>query len=424
MKTVFFIQNCDNMKMINSIIIMFVVGLLACDKPAPIRPLPPPPPPPIVEKDSTFEIIWATRLDNTKEIVGTDNNQLYKDWLLTGGDIGDPPTIMAFNTGTGDKDWEYVHSGVVQGEIDVAKVIGNIYIGICSQGIVAIDLDTRQPLWEIDFVALNMGRGQKIIVRNDKFYNEIFVKNGSSYVHHIMEIDPKTGAYNSVYSSALEDTSPPVFWDSPEDGQTLMVFNSYPNNYDPPEQTTQNMLAVDMDTKEVVWKVTGFTENFASNVLHPPILYNDIVITGGDWSIYAFDVRTGEQLWRYAFDYPWAIWSKTNHLIHDGRLYVNNGQFDVTCLNPETGALIWNNPEGGPNCTDNMIYYEKEDLLVFTSWGYGSVMVLDALTGETVHREGPYADSQFNNDVVYDPEMDMFFTSTYKHAIGFKVHKP
>ncbi len=71
-----------------------------------------------------------------------------------------------------------------------------------------------------------------------------------------------------------------------------------------------------------------------------------------------------------------------------------------------------------------MVYYEKEDLLVFTSWGYGSVMVLDALTGETVHRERPYDNSTYTTDVVYDKERDMFFTSTYKHAIGFKIHKP
>jgi outer membrane protein assembly factor BamB len=105
-------------------------------------------------------------------------------------------------------------------------------------------------------------------------------------------------------------------------------------------------------------------------------------------------------------------------------LYVNNGQEDVTCLDPETGELIWNNPKGGPNCTDNMVYYEKEDLLVFTSWGYGSVMILDALTGETLHREHRFDNSSYNNDVVYDEERDMFFTSTYKHAIGFRVRRP
>jgi hypothetical protein len=51
-------------------------------------------------------------------------------------------------------------------------------------------------------------------------------------------------------------------------------------------------------------------------------------------------------------------------------------------------------------------------------------MVLDALTGETLHREHRYDNSQFNNDVVYDVDRDMFFTSTYKHALGFKVKRP
>ena len=111
-------------------------------------------------------------------------------------------------------------------------------------------------------------------------------------------------------------------------------------------------------------------------------------------------------------------------MINNDRLYVNENGENVTCLNPATGELIWNNPKGGPNCTDNMVYYEKEDLLVFTSWGYGSVMVLDALTGETIHRENSYDNSPYNNDVVYDPETDMFFTSTYKHAVGFKVNRP
>lgn len=407
------------MKNMNIMTLMFLTSLLACEKP---NILPPEPP---MEENEVFELAWATRMDFEKEIVNLNNGDIYKDWYLYTGDLGYPPTIMAFNKVTGNKDWEYIHSGVVQDEIDIGKIVGNIYIGISSKGIVAIDLETRQSVWEIDLAGMNMRRGQKIIVREGKFYNEIsWACNTPSCTHHIMEIDILSGKYNPVYSTKEADTSPPVFWENSVTGKTLMVFNSYPNNFDPPEQTTQDIMAVDLETRDTIWKVRNFTENFSSNILHPPIIHNNTVITGGDWSIYAFDVRTGEQLWRYEFDYPWAIWTKTNHLLHDGRLYVNNSQEDVTCLNPETGELIWNNPKGGPNCTDNMVYYEKEDLLVFTSWGYGSVMVLDALTGETLHREHRYDDSSYNNDVVYDPVTNLFFTSTYKHAVGFKVQRP
>jgi outer membrane protein assembly factor BamB len=105
------------------------------------------------------------------------------------------------------------------------------------------------------------------------------------------------------------------------------------------------------------------------------------------------------------------------------RLYVNEAGFFVTCLDPVTGRIIWNNTTAGPNSTNNMLYYEKEDLLVFTSWGYGSVMVLDALTGQTLHKEEGYNNDTYNNDVVFDQERDVFCTSTFNHAVGFKVKR-
>lgn len=49
-------------------------------------------------------------------------------------------------------------------------------------------------------------------------------------------------------------------------------------------------------------------------------------------------------------------------------------------------------------------------------------MVIDAFTGETIHREYKYGNSAYNNDIVYDEARDMFFTSAFKHAVGFKVN--
>ena len=236
-------------------------------------------------------------------------------------------------------------------------------------------------------------------------------------------MNPYTGQLNSIYETSVGLLSPPSFQTNNQ-GKVQIIMNEYPWS-ELPEESIQNIFCLDYLSGKENWRNDSISENFRSNIGLNPIIYdNRIVITGGDWSIYAFDVETGEQLWRYEFEYPWSIWVHTNHLINEDRLYVNNAMEDVTCLNPETGDLIWNNPEGGPNCTDNMVYYEKEDYLVFTSWGYGSVMILDALTGETIHRERKYDNSQYNNDVVYDPDLDMFFTSSYKHAIGFKIHNP
>lgn len=69
------------MKKMNFILTLFLASLFwACEKPNPL-----PPDPPKVDQDTIFELIWATRLDYEKEIVGTDLTQQYGDWLLVGG---------------------------------------------------------------------------------------------------------------------------------------------------------------------------------------------------------------------------------------------------------------------------------------------------------------------------------------------------
>jgi outer membrane protein assembly factor BamB len=370
-------------------------------------------------------MVWATRMDYEKEIVSTDLTQHYKDWLLVGGDLGFPPTIMAFNKDTGAKDWEYIHEGAVHTDINVSYVFDHIYVGMSSDGIVGIDLDTQTALWEIDIHAMNMTAGYQF----DEFENHLYFQavwdlRGPNRTNKFIKLEPHTGNYETVYQTQNGVLNPPAFHVSEEFGVRI-IFNEYPfSNGAPPPENVQNIICIDYETGEEIWRNDSITEFYRSNMLYNAVIYdNRIVITGGDWSIYAFDVLTGEQLWRYEFDYPWAVWTKTNHIIHKDRLYVNNSQFDLTCLNPETGELIWNNTDS-PNCTRNMVYYEKEDFLVFTSWGYGSVLIVDALTGKTIHRERKYENSQYNNDVVYDAERDMFFTSSYKHAFGFRVHAP
>jgi len=417
----------DNMKILNLILALFLTGLWACGKPDPLPPAPP------TEEEEVFELTWATRMDFEKEIVNLNNGVIYKDWYIYSGDLGFPPTLMAFNLATGDKGWEYVHDGILDSEIDYSYLVDNIYIGITGKGVIAIDVEQRHLLWEIDLHSKGFQIDRGSYGGNMKYFLTVDFGFGTPLqVQHLLEIDILTGEYSMALSLPPDSTgvkgiSPPAFWNDPDSNRTLMVLNEYPNVQLPPEKDEQNIMAIDLETKEVVWKTENFTENFYSNSLHPPIIYKNTVITGGDWSIYAFDVRTGEQLWRMelpGYDYGGQFWTTTNHLLVGDKLFINPLSEEVLCLDPMTGNILWNNPKGGANCTDNMVYYAKEDLLVFTSWGYGSVMVLDALTGETLHEEHRYDDSSYNNDVVYDPVTDMFFTSTYKHAVGFRVHRP
>ena len=411
------------MKM-NIIYIAFILmSLAACEDNMP--PIEPPPP---IEKE-LFDLQWATRMNPDKEIVNLNDGQEYKDWFIYSGDIDDPPTLLAFNKVSGNLDWEYTHEGNVNLKINNSIVVNNIYFGCTGDGIIAFDLDLQMIKWELDYRNFDIYSNWTPVYFNESIYLTI-EKGGvglNSKSAAFVKIDNQTGEFEEVYESVndeegLKSLSPIAT--SHLGDNTIIYFNERPNAGITPPDVRQELVAYDITNQVEIWRV-NVTDGFASNGLHPPIIYEDLVITGGDWSMYAFDIHTGEQKWKTEIspESPVGNWTKTNHLIYDDRLYVNQTEFHITCLNPLTGDIIWDSLEA-PNCTDNMLYYEKEDYLVFTSWGYGSVMVLDALTGETVHREHRYDESQYNNDVVYDEELDMFFTSTYKHAVGFKINAP
>ncbi len=411
------------MKMLKLISLCFITSLFwACDKDTPMVIDPQPP----VVTDTIFELQWTNRIEFDEETGGADYQFIHNNDFINFGDLNYPAIIYGFNKIEGDKSWKYEYKGWDNSNIDYAYKIEHILICVTGFRVFGFNLNLQSVEWDHNLSELNLLRDSGNVGGNNKFYlnvSENFDPLGG-FDEILLEFDPYTGEKKEIVkytptNAGTTTLSPPVWKNG------IIYYNLYPNAEASPTISRQMMVAFDMNTNQELWR-SSVTDVFASNSLHSPIIYNDLIITGGDWHIYAFDIHTGEQVWKYeeTNTNKLAIWSNTNHLIHENKLYVNATGFNVTCLNPATGELIWNNPMGGPNCTDNMVYYEKEDLLVFTSWGYGSVMILDALTGETIHRENSYDDSPYNNDVVYDPEMDMFFTSTYKHAMGFKVRRP
>ena len=381
------------------------------------------------EPPSPLEMQWVTRMDYEKEIVNLAQGTIYKNWYLRSGDLNEPPTIMAFNKINGDKDWEIVIDELDGSEIKQMHQVDDLLICSNSYHVFAIELSSKELLWNVRLKDQGTRIGRTTIASNGMLYVKADFSFGSpGQVLHLYEFDPYTGENQMVYSTPPDSTgiyscSPPAIWHDPDLGKDILIFNLFPDSFAPPEEGAQYVVGVDPDDRYTELFTIPVVDKFSSNGGHPPIIYNNTVITGGWDNMYCFDLITHEKKWETSFGYPGSIWNKTNHLLYDDRLYVNNSQFDVTCLNPETGTKIWHNTEDAPNCTDNMVYYEQQNLLVFTSWGLGSVMFLDGLTGRLVHRERKYDNSVFNNDVVYDEELDMFFTSTYKHAMGFKIQR-
>lgn len=408
------------------IIMITTLLLMACCEQQP--PIPDPPDNP---KDTIFELIWESRLDPGKSIVGSDYVQMWDSCFLCTGDNVEPPTLKAFNKLTGKKEWEYIHHNGLKYNIYYNKLINDVYIGITGDGIFGFDLKEKKVIWEVNEKYFNFEGGWNMTVRGEYIYQPVTweFKHLGVAVERIIRIHYLTGKWEDVYAVKSSDSlmnafSAPVFWHNPDTGHDIMYFNNQNWNMDlSPQEITQDMIAVDVETKKVVWKNASFSPVASNGSIHPAV-YKDNIITGGDWSMYSFDARTGKQNWKREFTElkPFWIWNTTNHLVKENRIYVNDVGPNIWCLNADTGDVIWNNTTDAPNCTPTMTYYE--DMLVYTSWGKGSIMVLDAFTGKKIHQEQSHNYSTFNTDVVYDPATDMFFTTDYLYAYGFKIRKP
>lgn len=392
------------------------LGFFSCAKNTPIDP-------PIVNQ-SVFQHEWSARIDAKQEVVGNELNQLYQNTFLHFGDLKQPATIFGQNVSTGERDWTYVYDGWDKSNIDYNYLHQNMLICVTEFRVFGFDLDSQKVVWEYDLFQSSQRRDSGTLTKG-KFYLVVGAKSKESdgFEESILEFDPFTGEQTEMVkyspgSLGTQTISPPTFWED-----NIMIYNVRPNSEQPPELIQQYIVAFDHIQNVELWR-TLVTDHFASNNLHPPIIYNDLVITGGDYSMYAFDLKSGKQVWKTqipGYD-KFGIWNNTNHLLVNDRLFVNDTGTNSLCLNPKTGEIIWHEDFYSSNCTENMLYYEKKDYLVFTSWGKGSVIVLDASTGELVHREKAFDGSIYNNDIVYDDKLDMFFTTTYKHAVAFKIN--
>lgn len=80
-------------------------------------------------------------------------------------------------------------------------------------------------------------------------------------------------------------------------------------------------------------------------VVHGGLIY----LTSNEGRIYALDVRTGSWRWQYERETPdaFSIRGQAGPLIVDGKLFIGFPDGYLSCLNSETGEVIWNRQLSG-----------------------------------------------------------------------------
>lgn len=381
---------------------------------------------------SIFDTVWHAPLmysDQQDIVMGHDKVFLFNDNLISFGDLYEIMSIYAYDKHTGAVDWYYEYEGWDNTDVVDAYQSEHLLTIVTGKRVLGFDLIRREIIWEISMrVPVSNWTENPGVIYEGKFYlPALFAYQSMNEEARMIEIDIHSGAYRTVISHPMDsagryDYSAPCIWEDSQSDRKYMCFNIFPG-YDigSPNEQNQNIACYDYNTGDLIWEQPHFTNNYPSNANHPPVIYEDLVITGGDYSIYAFDVHTGELRWSHKEGDKFGLWTNTAHFLKKDRLYINSVLHEVSCLDPATGALIWTHPRGGANCANDMSYHPEHDYLVFTSWGRGSIVVLDGLTGEELHEEHLWDRKVFTDNVVYDEETDAFYTTTYQDAICFRL---
>jgi outer membrane protein assembly factor BamB len=126
------------------------------------------------------------------------------------------------------------------------------------------------------------------------------------------------------------------------------------------------------ETNHVSWNYTnGNAEAWSS----PAIANGSVYIGSDDFNIYCLNANTGSKIWNYTTGGP----AESSPAVADDKVYDGSNDGNVYCLNASTGSKIWSYFTGGgissPAIANGSVYIGSD---------YGSIYCLNASTGSEI----------------------------------------
>lgn len=376
--------------------------------------------------EEILKIEWATSLDPDQTHGECENNQIYKGNFIHFGDWDNPATINCQSSTTGRRLWTYEYEGWDKSNIERSFLHKHILVCLTNKRVFAFDLNQEEVIWEFNVEENDWSIWSGSIHPEGKFYlvalkHYEFWRRFNSY---LLEFDVYTGKMEEILSYAPDSVSSKSISPPAVDDKQHLFFNIDEKTDQEPRNEKQYLVAFDKVNKTELWR-TMVTERYPSNISNPPVIYdNRIIITGASNFMSGYDINTGEQIWKTIIDpnSPNPLFNITNHLIHQNYLYVRADNNSVTCLNPSSGGIVWTKDYSMARASNNMLYFAKEDMLIFPLTGTTSLLVVNAFNGIILHEEKGYQNRPFSNDIVYNEAADIFCTTTSEHSIGFTIN--
>ena len=169
-----------------------------------------------------------------------------------------------------------------------------------------------------------------------------------------------------------------------------------------------SLYALDIQTGEEIWSASGFGQMESTGAIA-----GDLIVSGGySKQVQALDRRNGEVVWTF----------NTSHVVQASPLIVEGRVFIATdhatfALDLQTGELIWETATGEENAF--MGAPAIEDNVIYTTGGK-VLLALDSETGDELWRvenESQFTALALANGLIYVGNFDQFFRA-YDQATG------
>jgi len=255
-----------------------------------------------VKQNENIKILWET--DLTGGILHAPSAS--QQYLYLGDNSG---TVYQLEQKTGKKNWQFKTGGAITGSL--LYVNGKVFVGSGDGKVYALKATTGQKLWEFStggaVIASPVVSGDKVLVGSSDF--------------NFYALDANTGKllWNFATSNTIASSA--------AIGTDTVYFGSWDNNF----------YAVDLLTGQEKWRKQLGSQVYYAPAGSAPLYYQGkVFISTPAGKVYAFDGRTGEQLWEVS-----AASGLSTPVILSGAIVYGTSSGSVYALDPETGDNVW-----------------------------------------------------------------------------------
>ena len=375
------------------------------------------------EPSYNVKIAWESDLINNLSIV----HVVYNDYVYF---YERPPGYNSINiyaltkldAGTGEFIWrsDEIFSNVVFSQPVV--IDGYVYVFLEPNYICCFDDKTGlfTAIVKIDIDNQNLKFNENITSYCQYIYIGLYNNNATYFAR----FNPENIAHND--SETMQVFYPEILW-QPKVRHVVsakQVFCNdivYTSTFSPLAEYPVELIGIDINSGDIKFhKSFGGPEDAhlpfpedGSSVMGNPIIVNGNVLYYLNWSINAWNINTGEQLFRHTFDYsiPESKWyTATNSLqplYYDGKIYYTTGESytdmdsyrNTYCISAATGKLVWGAiAKNSESLFTNPIIFNGK---LYMSQ-YSGFRVYDADNGRLLGVDKSFAGASFGRNILYN----------------------